>query len=64
MSQRLGGQLRVSGAAVIGFDFTAALAMADALGTDRRAVAELLPEIEAAMVRALNKQQGGRDGGA
>ncbi|MFU8899891.1 MAG: hypothetical protein ACNA7L_13460 [Roseinatronobacter sp.] len=35
---------------------TAALAMAEALGVDRRAAAELLPVIEAVMVRHLNDQ--------
>jgi hypothetical protein len=33
---------------------TAALAMAGALGVDARAAAELLPVIEAVMVRRLN----------
>ena len=41
----------------------AALAMARALGIDTLIAAELLPEIEAAMVRKLNEQmEGGRDG--
>lgn len=48
---RIGGQLRIAGISVIGFDMTAALAMARALNIDARAVAELLPGIEAAMVR-------------
>jgi hypothetical protein len=34
----------------------AAFAMADALGVDRLACAELLPEIEAMMVRGINAQ--------
>ena len=33
---------------------TAALAMADALGVDTLVAAELLPEIEAMLVRGLN----------
>jgi hypothetical protein len=39
---------------VLGWDMTAALAMAAALGVDLRAAAELLPVIEAVMVRRLN----------
>lgn len=58
--QRLGGQLRLvagqHGAIVIGWDMTAALAMARALGIPPLAVAELLPPIEAVMVRKLNEQ--------
>jgi len=49
---------------VLGWDMSAALAMADALGVDRRAAAELLPVFEAAMVRKLNEQMEGRQGGA
>ena len=41
----------------------AALAMARALGIDPLIAAELLPEIEAVMVRKLNEQiEGSRDG--
>lgn len=40
--------------AVLGLDLTAALAMAEALGVDMLVAAELLPEIEAMMVRGLN----------
>ena len=58
MVGRLGGQLRVIPGAVIGWDMGAALAMADALGIDTLIVAELLPEIEAVMVRKLNEQIG------
>ncbi|MEI4234469.1 DUF7697 family protein [Roseovarius sp. D22-M7] len=50
------GQLRVSDGAVLGWDMGAVLAMADASGLDRRAAVELLPVIEAAMVRAVNAQ--------
>lgn len=57
---RLTGQLRVSGGMgasfVIGWDMTAALAMAQALGVDPLIAAECLPEIEAVMVRKLNEQ--------
>ena len=59
--QRLGGQLRLvagqHGAIVIGWDMTAALAMAAALGIPSLAVVELLPPIEAVMVRKLNEQR-------
>jgi len=50
------GQLRVIPGAVVGFDLTAALAAADAIGLDRGAVVELLPVIEARMVAAVNRQ--------
>ncbi len=55
---RLGGQLRVIPGAVLGWDMGAALAMANALGIDTLIAAELLPEIEAVMVRKLNEQIG------
>ena len=42
--------------AVLGWDMGAALAMAGALGIDTLIAAELLPEIEAVMVRKLNEQ--------
>lgn len=58
--QRLGGQLRLvagqHGAIVIGWDMTAALAMAAALGIPSLVVVELLPPIEAVMVRKLNEE--------
>ena len=58
--QRLGGQLRLvagsHGTIVIGWDMTAALAMAAALDIPPLAVAELLPPLEAVMVRKLNEQ--------
>ena len=44
--------------AVLGCDMSAALAMAQALGIDLLIAAELLPEIEAVMVRKLNEQIG------
>ena len=55
---RLGGQLRVIPGAVIGWDMGAALALAAALGIDALVAAELLPEIEAVMVRRLNEAIG------
>ena len=40
--------------AVIGWDMSAALALGEALGVPPAAAAELLPVIEAVMVRKLN----------
>ena len=49
--------------AVLGWDMSAALSLASALGIDMLIAAELLPEIEAVMVRKLNEQmEGNRDG--
>ena len=46
-----------------GWDMGAAIALAQALGIDTLIAAELLPEIEAVMVRKLNEQmEGSRDG--
>jgi hypothetical protein len=47
---------------VLGWDMSAALAMAGALGIDLRAAAELLPVIEAVMVRHLNQQMDAGEG--
>jgi hypothetical protein len=41
---------------VIGWDMGTALALASALGTCRVATAEILPAIEAVMVRKINEQ--------
>jgi len=54
---RLGGQLRIANTTVIGWDMTAALALARAQGVCARAVAELLPEIEAVMTRKINENR-------
>jgi hypothetical protein len=54
--QRLGGQLRVSGNAVIGWDMGAALQLGAGLGVSSIAIAELLPPIEAVMVRKVNDE--------
>ena len=59
---RLGGQLRVIPGAVIGWDMGAALALAAALGAPALAAAELLPEVEAVMVRRLNEAIGDSHG--
>ena len=53
---RLGGQMRVAGKAVIGWDMTAALALARALGVNPMVAAELLPDLEAVMVRRINEK--------
>ena len=48
--------------AVIGWDMSAALALGDALGVPPAAAAELLPVIEAVMVRKLNEELAGNGG--
>lgn len=53
---RLGGQLRIAPGAVIGWDMGAAITLGVALGVPAAAIAELLPGIEAVMVRKLNEQ--------
>jgi hypothetical protein len=57
--QRLGGQVRVaggmSGGAVLGWDMGAALQLGAALGLSPLNLAELLPPIEAVMVRKINE---------
>jgi hypothetical protein len=48
---------------VLGWDMGAALALAGGLGVNLTVAAELLPAIEAVMVRKLNAEMdGGRDG--
>jgi hypothetical protein len=59
---RLGGQMRVAGRAIIGWDMTAALALARALGVNPMVAAELLPDLEAVMVRRINEKIGDPDG--
>jgi hypothetical protein len=59
---RLGGQMRVVGKAVIGWDLGVALALAKALGLNPMVAAELLPELEAVMVRRINEKIGAEDG--
>jgi hypothetical protein len=60
--QRLGGQVRVaggvSGSAVLGWDMAAALQLGTALGLSPLVIAELLPPIEAVMVRKMCEQMG------
>lgn len=58
--QRLGGQVRVSGGmsgvAVLGWDMGVALQLGAALGLSPLIIAELLPPIEAVMVRKTNEE--------
>jgi hypothetical protein len=57
--QRLGGQVRVaggiSGSPVLGWDMAAALQLGEAFGLSPLIIAELLPPIEAVMVRKINE---------
>lgn len=62
---KLGGQLRVGGglsAMIIGWDMNAALALGDALGVDRTAVAEFLPDVESVAVKKMNEGLQENDG--
>jgi len=60
---RLGSQLRLAPAGgIIGWDMSAALALASSLGFEVAPVAELLPLIEAVMVKKLNEQMDQNDG--
>ena len=54
--------MRVVGKAVIGWDLGVALALAKALGLNPMVAAELLPELEAVMVRRINEKIGTEDG--
>ena len=54
--------MRVIPGAVLGWDMGAALAMAQALGIAPLIAAELLPGIEAVMVRKLNEEMAGEAG--
>lgn len=56
LTQRMGGQLRVVPGGVVGWDMTAALAMAEALGVSALAAAEMLPVVERVAVEQLNAQ--------
>ena len=53
---RLGGQVRAIPGAVLGWDMSAALALGRALGIAPMVVAELLPAIEAVMIRKTNEK--------
>jgi pimeloyl-ACP methyl ester carboxylesterase len=58
---RLGGQLRATRQIIVGWDMGAALAMARALGINGLVAMELLPEIEAVMVKKVNERIGEQD---
>ena len=59
---RIEGQLRITPSGrVMGWDMSAALAMARALGLSVRAAAELLPAVEPVMAREINRQIGERE---
>jgi hypothetical protein len=58
---RLGGQLRATKQIILGWDMGAALAMARALGINGLVAMELLPEIEAVMVKKVNERIGEQD---
>lgn len=52
----MGGQLRAIPGAVLGWDLGAGLALAGALGVNAVVAAEILPEIEAIAIRAINDE--------
>lgn len=54
--RRSQNQLRIIDGAVIGFDFGAILALADATGVNRAAVGEWLPNVEAVAVTKMNER--------
>ena len=54
--------MRVAPGAVVGWDMGAALSLAQALGVNVLIVAELLPTIEAVMVRKVNEQMATAEG--
>ena len=54
--------MRVAGKAVLGWDMGSAMALSQALGLNTMVVAELLPELEAVMVRRINEKIGDSDG--
>lgn len=56
LAGRLSGQLRAIPGAVLGWDIGAALALGSALGIPALAIAELLPVIEAEMIRRTNER--------
>jgi hypothetical protein len=48
--------MRITGKSVTGWDMGAALHLGAALGVSTKALAELLPAVEAVMVRKINQQ--------
>lgn len=61
--KRLSFQVRVSPGALIGWDMTAALALAQASGVPLALAAEILPEIEPVFVEKTNEQLGANNDG-
>lgn len=62
---RSGGQIRAVPGALLGFDMTAVLAMATALGIPGALVCEFMPGLEAEMVKSAAKDadsDGGKAG--
>lgn len=55
----MAGQFRAGGFGVIGWDFSAAFALAQALGVSAFLVAEMLPDIESVTLRALRDNSDG-----
>ena len=53
---KLGFQVRAVQGAILGWDFSAAFALADAMGIPRQAVAVFLPEIEAVAIPRINER--------
>lgn len=53
--QSMTGQVRVSRGLVIGVEMGTAFQIADALGVNKFALAELFPRIEAVIVRSMNE---------
>jgi len=58
----MGGQIRAVPGGVVGWDLSAGLALADALGVNLLVAAEFLPAIEAAAVAAINRHIGSENG--
>jgi len=56
LALRAGGQVRAVPGALIGFDMTAVLAMARAMGVSEALACEIVPAIEAVAVKHANKK--------
>lgn len=53
--RRMGGQLRVSNGVALGWDLAAGMVMGAALGIPDLLIADMLPEIEAVAIKAMNE---------
>lgn len=58
-----GRQLRAGFSGPFALDFGAVLAMAEAMGAPRWMVAEVLPDVEAAIIAGINHASSDKDGG-